>query len=121
MAGAGLAVVAGHLWPIQLRFRGGKGLAASYGVLICASPGTALLMLAVFILTWLAVRSATLAAVQAFLGGPLLALAIGAGPQACALFFVLAAVVSISHRRNIRDALQRRRERATPPTEPTAA
>ena len=29
-----LAVVAGHLWPAQLRFRGGKGVATSFGALL---------------------------------------------------------------------------------------
>ena len=29
-----LAVVAGHIWPAQLRFRGGKGVATSFGALL---------------------------------------------------------------------------------------
>jgi glycerol-3-phosphate acyltransferase PlsY len=35
---AGLAVLAGHLWPVQLRFHGGKGVAVGAGVLISLLP-----------------------------------------------------------------------------------
>jgi acyl phosphate:glycerol-3-phosphate acyltransferase len=120
-AAAGVAVVAGHLWPVQLRFTGGKGLSTSAGVLLFASPAAVLLMAAVLAATWLALRSSTLAVVQAYLAGPLLALALGLDPVRCGLFFVMAAVVAITHRRNIREALQRRRERAAPSTESSAA
>jgi glycerol-3-phosphate acyltransferase PlsY len=36
--GAGLAAVAGHDWPVYLRFHGGRGLSASMGVLVMAFP-----------------------------------------------------------------------------------
>jgi glycerol-3-phosphate acyltransferase PlsY len=121
LAGAGLAVVAGHLWPAQLGFRGGKGLSSAYGVLIYAAPWVALLMWAVLIMSWLAMRSMTLGVVQAFLSAPLLALAMHAEMPVTVLCFVLALVIALSHRRNIRDALQRRRERAHPTTESSAA
>ena len=122
VCGAGLAVVAGHLWPAQLKFRGGKGLSASYGVIVFLSPWTALFMWVVMGTGWLAFRSPTLGMVQAFLGAPLLALATGASAAVCGTVFILAAVVALSHRRNIRDALQRRRrEPPTSSTESTAA
>jgi glycerol-3-phosphate acyltransferase PlsY len=35
---AGLAVLAGHLWPVQLRFHGGKGVAVGAGVLVSLLP-----------------------------------------------------------------------------------
>jgi glycerol-3-phosphate acyltransferase PlsY len=35
---AGLAVLAGHLWPIQLSFHGGKGIAVGAGVLLALVP-----------------------------------------------------------------------------------
>jgi glycerol-3-phosphate acyltransferase PlsY len=38
LTAAGLAVTAGHLWPIQLRFHGGKGLAVASGVLLWSLP-----------------------------------------------------------------------------------
>jgi len=43
-----LAVVAGHVWPAQLRFRGGKGIATSGGVVLAWVPAAALTAVA----TW---------------------------------------------------------------------
>src|SRR5574339_339768 len=37
-----LAVVAGHIWPLQLRFRGGKGVATGLGALLVLEPEFAL-------------------------------------------------------------------------------
>ncbi len=38
LMGAGLAVLVGHLWPVQLRFHGGKGVAVGAGVLVSLLP-----------------------------------------------------------------------------------
>jgi putative copper export protein len=78
-------------------------------------------MWAVFALSWLMMRSLTLAVVQAFLSAPLLALAWHSGLPVISLCFVLALTIAFTHRRNIRDSLQRRRERANRPTESPAA
>jgi glycerol-3-phosphate acyltransferase PlsY len=121
VAAAGAAVVAGHLWPVQLGFRGGKGLSASYGVILFSSPWTALLMWPVFAAAVMAFRSTTLGMVQAFLAAPLIALAVRAGIAPVSLIFMLAAVVSLTHRRNIREALQRRRERSLSSNQSPAA
>jgi glycerol-3-phosphate acyltransferase PlsY len=120
LAAAGLAVVAGHLWPAQLGFRGGKGMATAYGVILAFSPQTALLMWPVFGLAWLALRSATLASVQAFLSAPLLVWLLREGQVQMALFLVLAVTVAVTHRRNLRDAIQRRRLVPTPPAAPAS-
>jgi glycerol-3-phosphate acyltransferase PlsY len=45
--GAAVAVVAGHIWPVFLRFRGGNGLAPTIGVVFVLMPGEALMALAV--------------------------------------------------------------------------
>jgi acyl phosphate:glycerol-3-phosphate acyltransferase len=37
-ASAAVAVVAGHIWPVQLQFRGGKGVAAAIGATLAANP-----------------------------------------------------------------------------------
>ncbi|MFO7588279.1 MAG: glycerol-3-phosphate 1-O-acyltransferase PlsY [Gemmatimonadota bacterium] len=51
----GLLAIAGHVWPVWLRFRGGKGVATGAGVLVALAPLTALVAL----LVWLGVVSLT--------------------------------------------------------------
>ncbi|MGI6567313.1 MAG: glycerol-3-phosphate 1-O-acyltransferase PlsY [Firmicutes bacterium] len=47
---AGVAAIVGHNWPIYLRFRGGKGIATSLGVVITLTPVVALMLLGLWII-----------------------------------------------------------------------
>lgn len=47
---AGVFVVVGHIWPVLYRFRGGKGVATTFGVVLAAHPVIALVAFAVAIL-----------------------------------------------------------------------
>lgn len=50
----GLTVVAGHIWPVFLQFRGGAGLATAIGVVMVVLPREALALVPLFaILVWL--------------------------------------------------------------------
>ncbi|MBI2869004.1 MAG: glycerol-3-phosphate acyltransferase [Chloroflexi bacterium] len=53
---AGMAAVAGHNWPVFLRFRGGRGAATTLGVLLAVTPAefglSFVVVLAVFLFTW---------------------------------------------------------------------
>lgn len=44
---AGFGVVIGHVWPVFLGFKGGKGIASTFGVMLAIDPGIALIMLVV--------------------------------------------------------------------------
>ena len=97
---AGLGAFLGHLFPVWLRFIGGKGVATYLGLLLALSwPATL-----GFCLVWLAVaaltRYSSLAALLACTATPLLLWLFGYGEPA-ALFAVLAVLVWITHRANI--------------------
>ena len=47
---AGVAAIAGHNWPIYLKFKGGKGIATSLGVVITLTPVVALMLLGLWII-----------------------------------------------------------------------
>jgi len=80
---AGLAAFVGHLYPVFLRFRGGKGVATALGVLIGLDPWIALVAALVWMATAFVARYSSLAALAAAGAAPALALAWhGAGPVA---------------------------------------
>jgi len=68
----GCAAVVGHIFPVYLRFKGGKGVATSFGVAIGLWPyytlcaGVVLLVWVIFLLIWRYVSLASLAASVAF-------------------------------------------------------
>lgn len=101
--GAGLAAIAGHTFPVFLRFRGGKGVATAFGVLIGLSPpaalATVLAWAAVYLFTGV-VSKASLAAAACL---PLLLLRFSGGDPWPVAFGIAAAIlVAVTHRGNIR-------------------
>jgi glycerol-3-phosphate acyltransferase PlsY len=55
--GTGLAVVAGHIWSVYLKFTGGNGLATTIGVLVMLMTQEILIALVVMLLLWLITRN----------------------------------------------------------------
>jgi len=98
-----LAVTAGHNWPAQLGFRGGKGLATSFGALLVFNPFLAGAMLGFCALLLAATRRFTLSATVPYLLGPGLALLFGYDATAACLFVILAFAVALPHRRNLQE------------------
>jgi len=101
---AGLAAVVGHLFPVWLKFRGGKGVATGFGVLFAASWPAGLAAGAV----WLAVarlsRLSSAGALSAFAAAPPLAW-VAAGPRAALLILLISALIFLRHDQNIRRLL----------------
>jgi acyl phosphate:glycerol-3-phosphate acyltransferase len=97
---AGLAAVAGHIFPVWLRFHGGKGVATFLGVLL----GLNWLYGLAFIAIWLAVaalsRISSLSALTASTVMPLLALYQGRWLTAASLAVLVIAIYA-THRANI--------------------
>jgi glycerol-3-phosphate acyltransferase PlsY len=62
---AGIAAVLGHVFPIWLRFKGGKGVASALGVFIAIAPLAALCALGVFVVVFALTRYVSLASILA--------------------------------------------------------
>jgi glycerol-3-phosphate acyltransferase PlsY len=114
---AAVAAVIGHMYPVWLRFEGGKGVATGLGAFAPLLPKAALVALAAFAVVAAATRYVSLGSVA---GGLVLAgLALAArGPGAVALAAGLtAALVVFRHRSNLRRILGGTERRVGPPKE----
>jgi acyl phosphate:glycerol-3-phosphate acyltransferase len=98
---AGIGAVLGHSFPIWLGFRGGKGVATSYGVLIAAAWPVGLCAGAVWLAVAAAARISSLAALVSFALAPVFA-ALLAGPTVVKLALIIAVLVFTRHHANIR-------------------
>jgi len=103
-----LAVTAGHNWPAQLGFRGGKGVATSFAALLVFDPILAGLMLGICAVLLAVTRRFTLSAVVAYAASPLLAILCGYPALIVVLFIPLACLVVLPHRRNLQEEFNRR-------------
>lgn len=97
---AGLAAVLGHMFPVWLNFRGGKGVATGYGVLIAASWPAGLLAGAIWLVMAKLVRISSAAALASFALAPVLAYCI-AGRDVALLALAVALLVFLRHHENI--------------------
>jgi glycerol-3-phosphate acyltransferase PlsY len=101
---AGLAAFLGHLLPVWLKFKGGKGVAIYIGLLIGLATPIALIFCAIWIAIAAISRYSSLAALIASALTPLVLWFLGITDVA-ALFLVLTALLWIMHRDNIRRLL----------------
>lgn len=110
-AACGLAAFLGHLYPIYLRFRGGKGVATACGVILGLEPLVIVPLLIVFIAVAAVSRYISLASLASAFTMPLLLLATGTlihpiTPAVIVLGFIMAVLIFIKHKSNIERLLQ---------------
>lgn len=101
IAAVGLTAFLGHIFPVFLRFRGGKGVATALGVFLAASPLAVLAALGVFIVVLVSWRYVSLASITAAAAMPALAALIDRKPMIVAMSLVIAAIVIAKHHQNI--------------------
>jgi glycerol-3-phosphate acyltransferase PlsY len=105
MALAGFAVVLGHIFPVWLKFKGGKGVATSYGTIFFIWPYYSFAVVAVCAAIWYIIRGTTryvsLASMLSLSASSLCLAMLGAPAVFIWLAAGLAALVIFSHRENI--------------------
>jgi len=101
--GLGLAAVAGHIFPIWADFRGGKGVATLFGLVLGISPWTALGCVGVFLLVLYLTRFVSLSSILASFAFPVFILLIfNVDNHSYRIFAIaVALLVLLTHQKNI--------------------
>jgi glycerol-3-phosphate acyltransferase PlsY len=101
--GLGLAAVLGHIFPVWAQFRGGKGVATLFGLVLGISPWSALCCVGVFLLVLFLTRFVSLSSILASLAFPVFILVIfNVDNEAYRIFAIaVALLVILTHQKNI--------------------
>ncbi len=106
MAVAALAAVAGHVFPVWLKFRGGKGVATALGVFVLLFPRAVLIALVVFVVVVAISRYVSLGSVLGAIAFPIAAYFLKLTDEVTlALTSAVAVLVVLKHHQNIRRLL----------------
>jgi glycerol-3-phosphate acyltransferase PlsY len=101
---AALFAVLGHMFPVWLRFRGGKGVATGFGVFLVAAPLGALAAITVFFIVLAITRFVSLASILGAASFPFFAWLLVKGdrpPFFIAVQFAVASLIIVKHHQNI--------------------
>ncbi len=99
---AGAAVI-GHDFPVFAKFKGGKGVATSLGVLLALEPYIGISCLSIWVIAFLAFRISSVGALAAFAALPVLVLTLKSfNYPLIILSFFLAFMIFIKHHENIK-------------------
>ena len=101
-AAAGLAAIVGHIYPVWLRFRGGKGVATACGVFSILTPPAIPPALAIFAAAVWLTKYVSLGSLLASIALPPLAYALGSPAPAVLAAVGASAIIIFRHRSNVR-------------------
>ena len=96
-----LAVFLGHVFPVFLKFNGGKGVATALGVLLALSVWMGLAVLATWLLVALVSRYSSLAALVAANAAPIFAMLLGLRPELVLATAIMSMMLIWRHKSNI--------------------
>lgn len=104
----GFAAVLGHIFPIYVGFRGGKGVATLLGVVVAINPYAALFSIGVFLVVWLLTNYISMASMLGALMYPLVIIGYYKYTYPALVFFsiAVAVLVLVTHQKNIERLLK---------------
>lgn len=110
MSDVGIALVAmaaflGHLYPLFLRFQGGKGVATAFGALLGVAPPATLVLLVVFGIAVLFCRIVSLGSIAAALAAPFALWTLDYSAVLVLMSAFLGGMIVLRHRENIKRLL----------------
>ncbi|HQW46045.1 MAG: glycerol-3-phosphate 1-O-acyltransferase PlsY [Bacteroidetes bacterium] len=99
----GIAAVVGHVFPIWANFKGGKGIATLFGMILAIQPLVAVCLIVVFMLMLFMTRYVSLSSITASIAFPVMIFFIFREPEIMYRLFALATaiLVVLTHHKNI--------------------
>jgi acyl phosphate:glycerol-3-phosphate acyltransferase len=101
----GVAAFLGHLYPVFLKFRGGKGVATGFGVLLGLAPWAVVCLIPIFGVMVLVTRIVSLGSMVGAAAAPLVLWLFNHPPIVIIMSAFLAMMVIVRHQRNIQRLL----------------
>ena len=98
---AGFAALIGHLFPVWLKFKGGKGVATALGTLLALKPLVGIAACGIWLLTALITRYSSLSAIIAVAAAPAVAHFLYGNANLTGFCGFVALLVTLKHRANI--------------------
>jgi glycerol-3-phosphate acyltransferase PlsY len=100
-----VAAFLGHLYPLFLRFQGGKGVATAFGALLATAPAATLILMAVFGAAVLGSRRISVGSIAAALAAPVVLWIASVPAPLIIMSAILGAMVIVRHHENIKRLL----------------
>lgn len=100
----GIIAITGHIFPVFVHFKGGKGIATLLGMVLAIHPELALVCITIFILTLIASQYVSLSSILATLAFPVLSwIGVFGQPEPLLIVFgfVMFVLVVVTHQKNI--------------------
>lgn len=99
--GSGFLSIMGHIFPVTLRFRGGKGVATAFGVILAAFPLTGVVLVSIWLIAVLIWRYSSLGALLSFGALPFIMAFLERELYAVLFSFLLTPLIYFRHGENI--------------------
>ncbi|MFO7852761.1 MAG: glycerol-3-phosphate 1-O-acyltransferase PlsY [Bacteroidota bacterium] len=99
----GVIAIVGHVFPVFAGFRGGKGVASTFGILLALNPPATLLCIAVFLAVLLITGYVSISSISAGIAFPIISLVFFESPSLIFTIFsiLIAITLIITHKKNI--------------------
>jgi glycerol-3-phosphate acyltransferase PlsY len=109
----GICALLGHVFPIYVGFKGGKGVATLLGIILALNHEAALMSIGVFLIVFLLTGYVSLASITAGLFFPVVVMVISKTSQPAMVVFALmiSVAVIITHQKNIERLLNKKENR----------
>jgi glycerol-3-phosphate acyltransferase PlsY len=105
----GIAAILGHIFPVYVGFRGGKGVATLFGLILAINPEPTLLCVGIFVITLVVTKYVSLSSMVAGFAFPVMVIFVfkTTTPSLVIFSLIIAGLLLFTHQKNIERLLRR--------------